>query len=257
MGRRAQRVHSPPDPWGRDRAKQNATANSSPEEHTEYGPVRAPAQGRQREEQAGPPPEKKTGGEGGGRENSPQPPNRPPTSQEVANPPTPKERGVRVVVLGQPGDHHGVEEPALRCRAPPEGRREPGGTPGGVSSPGGPREGPQVSYPGDVARQGADVAGLPGRGGRYSASRMRTPTTGSPRPCAAPSPTGATTGATRRRHSPSPHTSGGAGDGPNCRREKVGGGAGPPDPRPPHGTACRRSARPLLRGGGRRQRARG
>ena len=33
------------------------------------------------------------------------------------------------------------------------------------------------------------------------------------------------------------HTSGGAGDGPDGRREKVGGGAGPPDPRPPHGTA--------------------
>ena len=68
-----------------------------------------------------------------------------------------------VVELGQPGDHQGVEEPALRCRAPPEGRRKPGGTPGGVSSPRGPREGPQVSDPGDVARQGANVAGPPGR----------------------------------------------------------------------------------------------
>ena len=69
-----------------------------------------------------------------------------------------------MVELGQPGDHQGVEEPALRCRAPPERRRKPGGTPGGLGSPRGPREGPQVSDPGGVARQGADVAGLPGRG---------------------------------------------------------------------------------------------
>ena len=70
-----------------------------------------------------------------------------------------------MVELGQPGDHQGDEEPAFRCRAPPEGRRKPGGTPGGVGSPRGPREGPQVSDPGGVARQGANVAGLPGRGG--------------------------------------------------------------------------------------------
>ena len=37
--------------------------------------------------------------------------------------------------------------------------------PGGVGSPRGPREGPQVSEPGGVARQGADVAGLHGMGG--------------------------------------------------------------------------------------------
>ena len=37
--------------------------------------------------------------------------------------------------------------------------------PGGVSSPRGPREAPQVSDLGAVARQGADVAGLPERGG--------------------------------------------------------------------------------------------
>ena len=70
-----------------------------------------------------------------------------------------------MVEVGQPGDHQGDEEPAFRCRAPPEGRRKPEGTPGGVGSPRGPREGPQVSDPGGVARQGADVAGLPGRGG--------------------------------------------------------------------------------------------
>ena len=62
----------------------------------------------------------------------------------------------------------------------------------------------------------------------------RTPTTGSPGPCAASSPTGATASATRCRHSPSPHMSGGAGDGPDGGRERVGGGARPPDPRPPH-----------------------
>ena len=65
-GRRAQRVHSPPDPWGQNMAKQNATANSSLEDHTECGPVRAQAQGRQREEQAGPPQKKTEGGGGGG-----------------------------------------------------------------------------------------------------------------------------------------------------------------------------------------------
>ena len=69
-----------------------------------------------------------------------------------------------MVVLGQPGDHQGVEEPALRCRAPPEGRRKPRATPGGLGRPRGPQEGPQVSDPGGVAGQGADVARLPGRG---------------------------------------------------------------------------------------------
>ena len=67
--------------------------------------------------------------------------------------------------LGQPGDHHGAEEPAFRCRAPVERRKKPRGTPGGVGSPRGPRAGPQVSDLGSLARQGADVAGLPGRGG--------------------------------------------------------------------------------------------
>ena len=40
-----------------------------------------------------------------------------------------------MVKLGQPGDHQGDEEPAFRCRAPPEGRRKPGGTPGGWAAP--------------------------------------------------------------------------------------------------------------------------
>ena len=71
-----------------------------------------------------------------------------------------------MIELGQPGDHQGDEEPAFRCRAPPEGRRKPRGTPGWVGSPRGPREGPQVNDLGGVARQGADMAGLPGgRGG--------------------------------------------------------------------------------------------
>ena len=65
-------------------------------------------------------------------------------------------------------------------------------------------------------------AGLPDReptwpafrgGGQCSASRTRRPTTGSPGPCAPPLRTGATARVTRRRRSPSPHTSGGAGDG--------------------------------------------
>ena len=47
------------------------------------------------------------------------------------------------------------KEPAIRCRAPPEGRGGPGGTPGGVGSTRGPREGPRVSDPGGVARQGS------------------------------------------------------------------------------------------------------
>ena len=70
-----------------------------------------------------------------------------------------------MVGLGQLRDHQGDEEPVLRCRTPPKGRREPGGTPGGVGSPRGPREGPPVSDLGGVARQGADVAGFRGGGG--------------------------------------------------------------------------------------------
>ena len=61
--------------------------------------------------------------------------------------PPPGGGSVRVVVLGQPGDLQEVEEPALRCRAPPEGQRKPRGTPGGVGGPRGPREVPQVSDP--------------------------------------------------------------------------------------------------------------
>ena len=97
-----------------------------------------------------------------------------------------------MVELGQPGDHQGVDEPALRSHAPPEGRRKPGGTPGGMGSPGGPREGPQVSDPGGVARQGADVAVLPGRGSgtpHHGRGRQQLPPPGlaqRPRPLALP-----------------------------------------------------------------------
>ena len=44
-----------------------------------------------------------------------------------------------MVELGQPGDHQGAEKLAFRCRAPPEGRGKPAGTPGGVGSPRGPQ----------------------------------------------------------------------------------------------------------------------
>ena len=37
--------------------------------------------------------------------------------------------------LGLLLNHQGIEEPALRCRAPPEGWREPGGAPGGWVAP--------------------------------------------------------------------------------------------------------------------------
>ena len=70
-----------------------------------------------------------------------------------------------MVELGQPGDHQWAEEPVFRSRARPGARRKPRGAPGGLGSPRGPQEGPQVSDPGGVAQQGADVAGLPGRGG--------------------------------------------------------------------------------------------
>ena len=40
-----------------------------------------------------------------------------------------------MVVLGQPGDHQGDEEPVFRCCAPPERRRKPRGTPRGWAAP--------------------------------------------------------------------------------------------------------------------------
>ena len=70
-----------------------------------------------------------------------------------------------MVELGLPGDHQWAKEPSFRCRAPPEGWQKPRGAPGAVGSPKRPQEGPQVSNSGGVVQQGADVAGLPGRGG--------------------------------------------------------------------------------------------
>ena len=66
--------------------------------------------------------------------------------------------------LGLLGDHQGDEEPALQCRAPPEGRGEPGGASGGLGGPGGPRQDPPDSDSGSVAQQGADVVSFPGGG---------------------------------------------------------------------------------------------
>ena len=172
-----------------------------------------------------------------------------------------------MVELGLLEDHQGDDEPALRCRAPPEGRGEPGGTPGGMGGPGGPREGPPGGDPGGVSSQGADVAGLPGGEGRCSASRLRTPTTDSPGPCATPSPTGATAGQTRHRHSPNPHTSGNAGDSPDGAHWRVGGGQcrGRPPRRsraphstpPPRYSATERRAPPPVGGGAGATSARG
>ena len=138
-----------------------------------------------------------------------------------------------MVVLGQPGDHQGVEELALRCRAPLEGRRKPGGTPGGVGSPEGPREGPQVSDPGGVARQGADVAGLPGRGGctpHHGCGSQQLAPPGlaqRPRPLALPpaQPAAAT--------APAPTQAAAQVTAPTADARKWGGGLGPPTHAPP------------------------
>ena len=51
------------------------------------------------------------------------------------------DEGVWVAELGHLRVHQGVEVPALRCRAPPEGQGEPGSTPGRVGCPEGPRKG--------------------------------------------------------------------------------------------------------------------
>ena len=51
-------MHSPPNPRGPSTAQPSASSNSNPISHTECRPVRAPAQGRQSEEQADPPPQK-------------------------------------------------------------------------------------------------------------------------------------------------------------------------------------------------------
>ena len=176
-----------------------------------------------------------------------------------------------MVELGQLGDHHGDEKPALRCRALPEGRGEPGGTLGGVGGPGGPREGPLSGDSGGVARQRADVAVLPGGGGGCSASRcgreQLAPPGRAQRPqqlalppakpatATAPTPTQTATQVTATPRQPRRWVrEGGRG---TVSRDATPGGAGPPNPRPPDGTARQRGARHLLWEGGRGQRAQG
>ena len=90
------------------------------------------------------------------------------------------------------------------------------------------------------------------RGGRCSASRMQRPTTGSPGPCATPPPTGATADGTRHRHSPSPHTSGDAGDGPDGGRGRVGGGQCRGAPPPAESGTPTHAPRTVQRDGGAR-----
>ena len=134
-----------------------------------------------------------------------------------------------MVELGLLGDHQGDEEPALRCRAPPEGRGNPEVPPGGRAAPEDhERVLRAVIRPGRPDREPTWPALLEG-------GAMPTPTTGSPGPCATPSSTGATAGGTRHRHSPNPHTSGDAGDGPDRELRRVGGGQcrGAPHPAEP------------------------
>ena len=73
--------------------------------------------------------------------------------------------GVWVAELSHLWDHQGVEEPALRCRAPPAARGERGSTPWGVDGPGGRRKGPPGRDLGGMTRPGAWMAGFPGGGG--------------------------------------------------------------------------------------------
>ena len=73
--------------------------------------------------------------------------------------------GVWVAELGHLGYHQGVEKPAFPCRAPPEGRGDPGSTPGGMGGPGGPSTVPPGRDFRGMARPGAGVAGFPGGGG--------------------------------------------------------------------------------------------
>ena len=142
-----------------------------------------------------------------------------------------------MVELGQPGDHQGDEEPAFRCRAPPEGRRNPGGTSGGHGSPRGPREGPQVSELGGVARQEANLAGLPGRGGgapHHECRRQQLAPPGlvqHPHPLALPPAQPATATARAPTQAAAQVTA------QTADAREWGGGVGPPDPRPPDDTA--------------------
>ena len=105
--------------------------------------------------------------------------------------------------------------------------------PGGVGSPRGPGEGPQVSDPGGVARQGADVASLPGRGGgtpHHGRGRQQLAPPGlaqRPRPLALPpaQPTAAT--------APAPTQLAAQVTAQMADARKWGGGLGPPTHVPP------------------------
>ena len=67
--------------------------------------------------------------------------------------PPPGDGGVWVAELRHLRNHQGVEEPALRWRAPPDGQGEPGSAPGVAGGPRGPRKGPP----------GPDLGGWPDR----------------------------------------------------------------------------------------------
>ena len=173
--------------------------------------------------------------------------------------------------LGQLGDHQGDEEPALGCRAPLEGRGEPGGTPRGVGGPRGPREGHLGGDSGGVARQRADVAGLPGGGGgapHHGCGREQLAPPGlaqRPHPVAlppagpatatAPTPTQAATQLTATPCLPRRRAQGSGRR--TVPRDGPPGGAPPPGPHPPHGTVRWRGARHLPWEGGRGQRVGG
>ena len=129
--------------------------------------------------------------------------------------------------LGLLGDHEGDEEPAFRCRVPPEGRGGPGGAPGGMGGPGGPREGLPDGDSGGMAQQGADVAGFFGGGGGAPhhgcrCQQLATPDfaqrphplalpPAEPATAAAPAPTQATTTATAAPRRPRRWARGGGG----------------------------------------------
>ena len=108
---------------------------------------------------------------------------------------------------------------------------------GGVGSPRGPREGPQVSDPGGVARQGADVACFPGRKSgtlHHGCGRQQLAPPGlaqHPRPLALPPAQPAAAPA------PAPTQAAAQVTAQTADARKSGGELGPPTHAPPHGTA--------------------
>ena len=150
--------------------------------------------------------------------------------------PPPGDGGVWVAELGHLGDHQGVEEPGLRCRAPPEGRGEPGSTPGG----GGVAREDQGRVLRAViragwARPGADMAGFPGGGGGAPRHGRGGQQLAAPGPAHRPHPLALPPEEPARRRSPDPHASGSSGDG-HARRQWSGAQhAGPRTPGDGHG----------------------